>query len=159
MKTLASQRGFSLINIMVTVLVFALGLLALSAVYSRLVGAQTQSQNLMRMAPWGNSFWGVVQANPAVLTTMANTYTSANVSAAPAPLQSWLTQILVTAPLALPNGSVTIQTGPDAASGSSCSTTTGCSVTLTINWAQNANANTSGASITRSQVFYYQFGL
>jgi Tfp pilus assembly protein PilV len=159
MKTVASQRGFSLINIMVTVLVFALGLLALSAVYSRLVGAQTQSQNLTRMAPWGNSFWGVVQANPAILTTMASTYTAENVAEAPAPLQSWLAQILVTAPLALPNGSVTIQTGPDAASGNGCTTTTGCSVTLTISWAQNANPNTSGASITRSQVFYYQFGL
>lgn len=159
MKTAASQRGFSLVNVMVTVLVFSLGLLALGAVYSRLVGAQTQSQNLMRLAPWGNSFWGVVQANPAVLTTMANTYTAANVTAAPAPLQNWLNQVLVTAPLALPNGSVTIQTGPDAASGNACSTTTGCSVTLTINWAQNADPNTSGTPIARSQVFYYQFGL
>ena len=71
MKNLVSQRGFTLINVMVTVLVFALGLLALSAVYSRLVGAQAQNQNLMRLVPWGNSFWGVVQANPAILTTMA----------------------------------------------------------------------------------------
>ena len=155
----ALQRGFSLINVLITVLVFSLGLLALGAVYGRLVDVQTQNQNLMWMAPWSNGFWGIVQANPGVLASLTNvTYTSANVSAAPAPLQNWLGQVTTAAssPAALPNASVQIQTGPDAGTGNTCATAitspTGCSVTLTIRWSQN------GTTQNRSQIFYYQFG-
>lgn len=155
------QRGFSLINVMVAVLVFVSGMLALASIYTRFVNAQTQNQNLTQLAPWSNAFWGIVQANPAILTTMPGTYTQANVSAAPAILRPWLTQITTrgTSPVALANASVQIATGPDAASGNACTATAGCSVTLTFTWSQNGSADTGGATVTRTQVFNYQFGL
>ena len=159
--TAGRQQGFSLINVMVAILIFSFGLLGLVGLYSRFTSATSANQNLMQMAPWSNGFWGVVQANPAVLTTMSGTYAIANITAAPATLQPWLRQVLDTGQSrnALPSASVTIATGPDASRGTACSATNGCSVTLTIQWAQNGSVNTDGTSVLRTQTFSYQFGL
>ena len=55
---------------------------------------------------------------------------------------------------------MTIATAGDAINGGSCSLTAGCSVTLTVSWVQGARSGSaSTADVTRSQVFYYQFGL
>lgn len=148
---------------MVAIVVLAFGLLALARSYVGVTAAGSQNQNLSNMAAAGNAFWGIVQANPGMLTgapALANTYTSANIGSAPAALQPWLTGLLVTAPGALPQGSAVIATGPDAASGAACSSTTGCTVTLTLNWVQGAKAGSViGGDVTRAQTFYFQFGL
>ncbi len=130
------------------------GLLGLGSTYARLASTTTHNEYLAQIAVLSNAYWGVVQANPAIVASMGGTYTRANVTAAPAALQGWLTGVTGS----LPNAVVVIATGPDAATGASC-TMAGCSSTLTIRWSQNVNPN-SGATtaLVRSQTFNYQFG-
>ncbi|MBV8379631.1 MAG: prepilin-type N-terminal cleavage/methylation domain-containing protein [Paucibacter sp.] len=171
-RAAARSRGFSMIEMLVSVLIFALAMLGLAGMYMKLITAQTQNQNVAQTSPWGNSFWGIVQANANATSFLANlsgTYTSANISAAPAPLRAWLTEVLQ--PLAivnstttsgspnyLANGSVVITTGPDASSGAACSASSGCTVTVTFQWTQNGAVSGSPA-ITRGQTFNFQIGL
>ncbi len=160
------ERGFTLVNVMAAILLFCFGMLALGMAYSRFTAAASQNQTLVQLAPLSNAFSGLVQANPAVVTGMAGTYSAANLGSAPAPLQGWLTVVLAptSTPTVLPDGAVTIATGNDAASGSTCSAPSasdgGCSVTLTFSWSQSSTSASSGASrVTRSQTFYYHFPL
>ena len=152
------EQGFLLLSVLTAALIFGLGLLGIAYAYAAFTSAATQNQNLMQMAPASNGFWGVVQANPAILPTMAGTYTgTTGISTAPAALQPWLTNVTS----GLPGASIVIATGPDAAGkNSGCDSSSGCSVTLTLNWTQNGNPNAnSGAGISRQQTFYFQFGL
>lgn len=154
-----SQSGFMLLSVLMAATIFAMGLLGFSLAYARFTSALTQDQFLRQMAPASNAFWGVVQANPAVMTSMAGTWTATNYANAPAALQPWLAQ-LTTGSTALPGASITIATGGDAVAGGSCSSTTGCTATVTLSWTQNASADAGQtAAITRSQTFSYQFGL
>jgi len=162
-----------MIEVLVSILVFSLAMLGLAGMYMKMIVAQTQNQNVAQTSPWGNTFWGVLQANAGTatfLSSLPGSYTSANISSAPAVLQAWLKQVLLPttnsagtanangSPNALPNGTVVIATGPDAASGAACSATAGCTVTVTFQWSQNgAVSGTPG--ITRSQTFNYQVGL
>ena len=156
------SAGLTLMSVLISIVVFCVGLLALGAMYARFTTASSQNEIIIQLAPWSNEFWGVVQANPSLVTSMAGTYTSSTISSAPTALQNWLNQVLntSTSQSALPNGQVVITTGVDAASGSTCTAVTstggGCSVTVTYSWSQNST--TTGAfSATRSQTFYYQF--
>ncbi len=150
------QRGVTLISVMVAAAVFAFGLLALATTHARLTTTTTQNQNLLQIAGFSNAYWGLVQANTGVISSMDGTYTSANVTAAPAPLQRWLTEVTA----ALPDASVVIATGPDAAAGGACTSSGGCSSSLTIQWTQNGNPNSNAtAGLTRTQTFNFQFGL
>ena len=152
--------GFTLLSVLVAMVVLAFGLLGLARTYLAVTAAASQNQNLSALASQSNAFWGVVQANPGMLTSLGGTYTSANITSAPTALQPWLAQLLTTSTSALPQGSVTIATGPDAASGAACSAAAGCSVTMTISWVQGGKPGGAGtADVSRSQVFYYQFGL
>ena len=62
-------------------------------------------------------------------------------------------------PPGLPGGSAKIETFADTStsSGTACAVASGCSVKLTLSWTQVASNGL--AASTRSQVFYYQFGL
>ena len=150
-----AQRGVNLISVMVSMVVASLGLLSLGSTYARLVTATTQNQNLLQIAALGNAYWGIVQANPAVVGSMGGTYTRTNVATAPVALQGWLASVTGL----LPAAEVIVAPGPDAATGAACSTG-GCSSVLTIRWLQNANSDSGTAeAVVRSQRFYYQFGL
>lgn len=150
-------RGFSLLSVLVAMVLLGVGLLAMGKFYVSTTVAGTQNQNVSNLAPFGNAFWGILVANPGVLTSAPGTYTSSNIGSAPAPLQPWLNQVTSV----LPSAQVTVTTGADAASGNTCSTTTGCTVQLSISWTP-ANAgplSPSGTAATRTQTFYYQIGL
>lgn len=149
------QGGVTLVSVMVAMVIAALGVLSTVRLLSVATGATTQNQIVSSISTLGNSFWGVIQANPSLLSNgaLAGTFTSSSASSAPAALQPWLTQTLA----ALPSASVTIATGADASSGFSCSAMTGCTVTLTMTWSQVAAPGV--AARTRSQVFNFQFGL
>jgi Tfp pilus assembly protein PilV len=148
-------RGVTLISVLVALLVAGIGVLSLARLLGVGVAATTQNQTVSTAAVLGNSFWGVVQANPSLLgsSSFAGTFSSTNVSSAPSELRPWLTQAVS----GLPGGSVAIATGVDAGSGSSCAASSGCTVTLTMNWNQVAASGI--AERTRSHVFYFQFGL
>jgi len=153
------QAGFMLLSVLLAATIFAMGLLGFSLAYARFTNAITQDQFLRQMAPASNAFWGLVQANPAIMTSMAGSWTASNYTSAPAALQPWLAQ-LTTGSTALPGASIVIATGGDAVAGGSCSATAGCTATVSISWTQNANAAAGQtAAITRTQTFSYQFGL
>ncbi len=169
-RGLRRQLGFTLISVLIALFLFGFGLLAILRSLGATTGASTQNQNLGIAATLSNGFWGAVQANPAVLVDPALggggavTFSAANVSAAPAALQPWLTSLTDTTvrvagvpPSGLPGGQATIQTFPDVGNGTACAVATGCSVALTISWTQVAS--NGAAATTRSQNFYYQFGL
>ncbi len=164
------QLGFTLMSVLIAIFLFGFGLLAILRSLGTATGSATQNQNVGIAATLSNGFWGAVQANPSVLVDAALgggtpvTFTSSNVTSAPAALQPWLyalTDTTVAAsgvpPAGLPGGSATIQTFADAGSATPCAVVTGCSVKLTISWTQVASNGT--AASTRSQIFYYQFGL
>lgn len=154
-----ASAGFTLLSVLVAMIVAGLGLLGMVRVALAVTAAATQNQLVAQLAPLSNAFWGIVQANPTPILTSSTlsgtTFTASNYTTAPSILQPWLLQ----ATQALPNGAVTITTGPDAASGTACSVATGCSVTLTLAWTQVGAPGPNSASVTRSQVFYFQFGL
>jgi len=148
------QTGVGIISVLIAMLVFSLGLMGLASAYARMTTLMTQDQNLLRVSQLANSYWAVVQANPAVVTT-AGTFTSENINDAPAALRPWLTQA-TSASGGMSDLTVTLTTGNDAALNTACATT-GCSVTLQLGWAQAGDDR--AASFNRSQTFYFQFGL
>lgn len=151
----ARMAGMTPLSVLVAVVVLGLGILSIGKVYASLTVATTQNQNISTLGPLSDAFWGVIQANPALLTSVAGSYTSATIDSAPAALHNWLGQVTAT----LPQSTVTITTGADAASGSACSVTNGCTVRVSITWAQSAVLSDASASApTRVQTFYYQFG-
>ena len=164
------QVGFTLMSVLIAIFLFGFGLLAILRSLGTATGSATQNQNVGIAATLSNGFWGAVQANPGVLVDpalgsgTAVTFTSSNVTSAPTALQPWLYALTDTTvapggppPAGLPGGSATIQTFADAANATPCAVVTGCSVKLTISWTQVAS--NGAAASTRSQTFYYQFGL
>lgn len=157
-----NQRGFTLLSVLIAVFLFGFGLLAILRSLGGVTSGATQNQNLAAIATFSNSFWGVVQSNPTLVanTSFAGTFTSSNITSAPAALQPWLYAVndLTTG---LPGAQATIETFPDTGSGTACAVSSGCTVKLTLQWTQVASniAASATAAPTRTQVFYYQFGL
>jgi Tfp pilus assembly protein PilV len=164
------QLGFTLMSVLIAIFLFGFGLLAILRSLGTATGASTQNQNVGIVTTLSNGFWGTVQASPSMLVDpalgagTAVTFTVANITSAPAALRPWLYALTDTTsaasgvpPAGLPGGSATIQTFADTGSGTACALATGCSVKLTISWTQVAS--NGAAASTRSQTFYYQFGL
>lgn len=153
----ARQRGMTLISVLVSLLVFAFGLLSLAGLYARLLSAQTGNEMTTSTQVFGNRFWALLQAQPAMLGAIGSsaTYTSANVTSAPAVLQPLLRDVFSSQYVNLPGASVTIATGNDAL-GTACNTatpsTTICGVTLSLTW------TAPGGGPARRQVFAFQVG-
>lgn len=76
----------TLISVLVALLIFAFSLLALAGLYTRLVSAQLGNELTTSTQTIGNRFWALLQAQPAMLGAIGSsaTYTSANVTSAPA---------------------------------------------------------------------------
>lgn len=160
---LRRQYGSILISVLIALVIFAFGLLSLGKAYVGMISAATQNEIVTSLAGQSNAFWGIVQANPSLLDSAGTvgTFTSANYSAAPVALQPWLSNLLSPGSSSmLPQGSISIATGPDAVSGAVCSSTSGCTVSLAITWNRNGSAYAAAsAPVLRTQNFYFQFVL
>lgn len=155
-----AQRGMTLIGVLIALVVFAFGMLGLARAYETLLAAQTGNEQAADTAAFGNRFWALLQAQPALLgqlgATGTTTYTAANASSAPAALQPLLNDIFVNAATRLPSASVAITPGADAR-GLACSTapaTQVCGVRLVLSW----QAPGSTLYPVRRQSFNYQVG-
>jgi len=166
MRRYGRDSGYSMINVLVAVLVFSLGMLGLAALYGRFANIVANNQSVGQLIPMSQSFWGVLQANPSAIDALAAGGTSAQVfnsaatiATAPAVLQPWMTQLInASSPQSLPVASISITVMPDVASGAACSSVSGCAIRLDISWTQ-ALTSTDSVSATRTQSFFYQFGV
>lgn len=146
-----AQQGSTLVSVLVAMLVFGFGLLALAHAQARLTAVASQNQNIARMAGWSHGLWAVLQANPAILPNIEGTWDLASYPSAPPALAAWLGPVVDArvSTDALPLASVAIHTDPG------CSAAT-CAVTVHLTWRQHASP-TARAPLDRSQSFSYQF--
>lgn len=159
-------RGYSLMNVLVAILVFSLGLLGLGAMYSRFTGAVTENQRAAQLAASSNALWSILFTSSSTLVTTAKTYDSSNyASDAPAELQPWLKSVFATLPPSTSSTKTAVTFTPtdDPSSATDiCSATQGCkTVTVTVTWPQSSSVSalTGGAgTVSRSQSFVYQLG-
>ncbi len=155
-------RGFTLIEVLIALVVFALGMLGVAEIYARLIPVATSNQSVIDTAAIENQFWATLQANPAAVvnalgTSATTSYTQSNYTSAPGALQPWLTNIFANPQMQLPGASVAITTGTDAL-GDPCSVSSSnviCGVTLSMTW---NNAPGGGPINTRSTTAQYQLG-
>ena len=150
------QSGFTLLNVLISALLFGLGVLGIVRSVVGVTSAATQNSNVSALASLSDSFLGVVQANSALLVDpkFVNTFNAGNYTTAPTALQPWLAQAtgaVSTSLIALPAAQIAIATSADSASGAACNQHLGCTVTMTVQWTQ------VGSSNNRSQTFLYHF--
>lgn len=132
-----------LIDALVALVVFSLGMMALAELYVRAAPAAYQNTRTTAVQMTADSLFGVLQANPSALPIQVTNITAA--SAMPTALQGWFAQAVQT----MPGLSVTIVSQPDAL-GNAC-TPASCGIQLSLSWSQLAE--------TRTQVFHGQVGI
>ena len=138
------EAGVGLIEVLVAMLIFSIGLLALAAIYVRTAPAPLQDSDVMAVQAAADGCMSALAVNPSALPV--NVTAATNASSFPTPaLAQWFTA----ASPGLPGFTVSIHSTPDAV-GNPCSSTS-CGITLTISWTQMGDQ--------RSQVFYDQVGI
>ena len=138
------QTGLGLISVLVALLIFSFGILGLVSLYATTVPVGTQNRFAMNAAQAGQAFWAVGNANPQAVPNLG----FAHLSDAPSVLAGWVQQLKGSFPPGV-DSSATTGPGVDQPSTGTC-TSQSCTVQLTISWSQYG--------LTRSQVFYEQFG-
>lgn len=140
------QRGASLIEVLVSLLIFSFGLLGLAALYVRAAPAPYENQTVIAVQSAADSLMAVLAEDPDALSSLSvsNVSSPKNMPGTP-PLDAWLAQ----AQVAVPSLSVTITPGADAL-GNSC-TQFSCGITAVLSW--------TDGSVQRSQTFHGQIGI
>ena len=137
MKT---QKGFTLIEALVSLVILTFGLLALAKVYLHTVPVIQQNKEVSQATAAAWSYWDLEQLNTAVPAS----FTATSASAAPAYLQPWMRQYASL----LPGLTVTLATSNDSL-GQACSLAS-CGLKLTLSWTDY------GAH--RAQTYYFEKG-
>ncbi len=138
-----NQRGMGLIEDMVSLVIFSIGLLALAALYIRSAPQPAEDSDVLSIQAAATGAFSALAADPAALPISVS---QASTSGA-MPTQA-LAQWFQSASPGLPGLSVSIASGPDE-TGNACSVQS-CGVTLTLAWNQMGE--------TRSQEFNGQIG-
>ncbi len=137
------EEGAGLIEVLIALVIFSLGLLALAALYVRAAPQPAQDAAAAAIQADATGAFAALAADPDALPV--NVAQAMSVSSLPTP---GLVQWFQAASSGVPGLAVSITSGPDA-SGNACSSQS-CGITLTLAWKQ------MGA--TRSQEFYGQIG-
>ncbi len=139
-----SQRGFTLLDVLIAMLVFSLGMLGLSAMYVRAAAQPFGNAHAAESQLAAQALLAVVRTNPTMLPLQLNQVSAASSLSDPA-LAAWFTQYAQ----ALPGLQVSLVSQADA-NGTPCSSSS-CGVRLTLSWLQGSSR--------RQQVFDGQIGL
>lgn len=143
-KRQKAQAGVSLISVMIAVLVFSFGTLALLAGYVKAIGVSADNRYFTDASILAESMRSAVAANPSTLLPLVNNFSSANTQTNTV-LSNWVSQLTST----LPSGSASARTiNPNTNAAVSC-TTAPCTVELTINWQKD---------LAHQQIYNFQIG-
>ena len=110
-----SQRGFTLLDVLIAMLVFSLGMLGLSAMYVRAAAQPFSNAHAAESQLAAQALLAVVRTNPTMLPLQLNLVSSASSLSDPA-LAAWFTQYAQ----ALPGLQVSLLSQADA-NGLACS--------------------------------------
>ena len=140
----ALQHGFGLLEVLIALLIFSLGLLGLSELYARMAPQPYTNGVVSEVQLAGDSLFAILGANSSVLPV--NVSSAAQASAMPTTaLSDWYAQYAQV----LPGLTVSIL-AQNNASGTACSSSS-CGLQVTLGWVQGLTH--------RSQVFYGQIGM
>lgn len=143
-RNLRRQAGFTLLDTLVALLIFTIGLLGLSAMYVRAAVQPFQNQQIAGAQLAANALFATLSVDPSVLPLQLSN--AASPSAMPSTaLSDWFQQYAQQ----LPGLKVSVVSQNDA-TGTACSSTS-CGVQLTLQWTQG--------SAQRLQQFHGQIGL
>jgi prepilin-type N-terminal cleavage/methylation domain-containing protein len=124
-KPAARQRGMTLFEVLVAMLVFLIGVSAMALLASHAFTANAQSSRVYAATLSSRSLLSTIEGNPQILGSLNGVALgAASGSTAPAPLQSWWTAQRTTYPDLL---GVSLTTSP-----STCSPSQPCQITATI---------------------------
>ncbi len=139
------QRGASLIEVLVSLLIFSFGLLGLAALYVRAAPAPFENQTVIAVQSAADSLMAVLAEDQGGLSALSVSGVSVPSNMPTTALQDWLTQ----AQTAVPSLSVSVTPGNDAL-GNACSSQS-CGITAVLSW--------TDGSVQRSQTFHAQIGI
>lgn len=137
MKT---QRGFSLLEVLVALVILTFGLLGIAKAYLMAIPAVTQNQQVTQANTAADAFWGLTQLQSGT----PSSFDATQVAQVPAYLDGWMQQY----ERVLPNFEASLQTGADTL-GQSCSANS-CAMNLTLAWSDHG--------VRRAQTYHYQKG-
>lgn len=138
------QRGFSLLDVLIALLIFSMGMLGLSSLYVRAAAQPMENGHVVTSQLAAQALLATLRVNPSVLPLQLSAANSASSLPAGA-LASWFAQYSQL----LPGLQVSLVSQSDA-TGAACSSGS-CGVQLTLSWLQ--------AGSRRTQTFHGQIGL
>lgn len=138
------QGGFTLLDVLIAMLVFSLGMLGLSAMYVRAAAQPFDNAHVAEAQMAAQALLATVRTNPSLLPLQLQQVGSPAGLSAPA-LADWFTQYSSM----LPGLQVSVTSQADA-SGNACGSSS-CGLRLTVSWLQGQTR--------RQQVFDAQVGL
>lgn len=155
-----TQRGMTLVSVLVSLVIFVLGTLSLAGVYLKMTSAQAGNQQITSLQTYGDRLWALLLAQPRLIGGL-HTNGSVTVSAANlaqlssdfAGLKPLLTDMLLSPKVSLPGATVRISAENNAV-GNACevnSLVANCGVSMVVTW-------TPPGAATRTQRFAYQVG-